>query len=58
MGFFLLINKPYLVYGSLCMGFRLIQLGFGLLVKVEVLVLLGEIKTMVYMSVLLYSLLK
>ena len=40
------------------MGFRLIQLGFGLLVKVEVLVLLGEIKTMVYMSVLLYSLLK
>jgi hypothetical protein len=38
------INKSYLAYGSLCMGFALIQLGFGLLVKVEVLILLRKVK--------------
>ena len=35
------------------MGFGSIQLGFGLLVKVEAVVILGEVK--VYISVLLYS---
>jgi hypothetical protein len=35
-------------------GFSPIQLGFGLLVKVEVLVLLGEVKSRVYISVLLH----
>ena len=39
-----MISKSYLVYESLCRGFGLIQLGFGLLVKVGVLVLLGELK--------------
>jgi len=33
---FYFINKSYLVYGSLCMGFGLIQLGFDLLVKLRV----------------------
>lgn len=37
---FAFINKSNIVYGSLCTGFGLIQLGFCLLVKVEVLVLL------------------
>ena len=36
---FYFINKSYFVYGSLCMGFGLIQLGFGLLVKLGVIVL-------------------
>ena len=36
------------------MGFSPIQLGFGLQVKVEVLVLLGEVKSRVYISVLLH----
>jgi hypothetical protein len=38
------INKCYLVNGSLCIVFGLIQLGFGLLVKVGVIVLLGKVK--------------
>lgn len=37
---FAFIIKSNIVYGSLCTGFGLIQLGFCLLVKVEVLVLL------------------
>lgn len=37
------------------MGLYSIQIGFDLLVKVEVLVLLGEVKRRVYISVLLYS---
>jgi hypothetical protein len=41
--------------GSLCVGFGSIQLGFGLLVNVGFLVLLGEIEVRVYLSVLLYS---
>ena len=49
---FLLLIKSYIVYGSLCMGFGLIQFGFGLLVEIEVLVLLGGVKSMVYISVL------
>ena len=43
----------YLVCGSLSVSFGSIQLGFGLLVKVEAVVILGEVK--VYISVLLYS---
>ena len=38
----------------LWVGFSPIQLGFGLQVKVEVLVLLGEVKSRVYISVLLH----
>ena len=34
--FLLLISMTYLVYGALCVGFGLIQLGFGLLVRLEV----------------------
>ena len=49
---FLLLIKSYVVYGSLCMVFGLIQFGFGLLVEIEVLVLLGGVKSMVYISVL------
>ena len=37
------------------MGFDFIQLGFCLLVKVEILVLLGEGTCRIYISVLLYS---
>lgn len=39
LGFYF-ISKSYLMYESLCVGFGLIQLGFGLLFKVGVLVLL------------------
>ena len=57
MGFLSLISKSYLVYGSLYlskkkvygslrMNFDLIQIGFGLPFKVEVLALLGEVKNM------------
>lgn len=52
MDFLLLTSKSYVDYGSLCMGFGLFQFGFGLLVKIEVLVLLGGVKSMVYISVL------
>ena len=55
MGFLLLKSKSYLVCGSLSMGFDFIQLGFCLLVKVEILVLLGEGTCRIYISVLLYS---
>ena len=48
MGFLLLVSNSYLVYGFLCMD-------FGLQVKVEVLILLGEVRSMAYMSLLLYS---
>ncbi len=48
---FYFINKSYLTFGTL-LGFGSIQLGFGLLVKVEVLVLF-KLKR-VYRSVLLY----
>ena len=41
---FSFINKSYLVYGSSCVAFDLIQLGLDLLVKVRVLVLLKEVK--------------
>jgi len=54
MGFLLLKSKPYLVCGSFCMGFDFIQLGFCLLVKVEILVLIGEGTCRIYISVLLY----
>ena len=46
MGFLSLISKSYLVYGSLRMNFDLIQIGFGLPFKVEILALLGEVKNM------------
>jgi hypothetical protein len=41
--------------GFFCVHFGPIQLGFGLLVKVEFLFLQEEVKSMVYISVLLYS---
>ena len=43
LGFYF-INKSYLVYGSLCVAFGSIQLGFGLLVKVGVLFLSRKVK--------------
>ena len=39
------ISVCYLVCGSLSVSFGSIQLGFGLLVKVEVIVLLGDFST-------------
>ena len=42
--FILLISRSYLVYGFFCVGFGLIHLAFGLLVKVGVLVQLEEVK--------------
>lgn len=44
-----------LVYESLHINCGLIQNRIGLLVKVEVLAILGEVKNRVYISVLLYS---